>query len=800
MYKLSKFFYIVVIVISFLFFKPCEAMVFSGFSYPESAKDTSILPISLRLGEGWTANTGKKYIGHLGEDFVGDVGNPVYAIADGIVEYVSGWPNCPRSKNHGWGPVIIIKHFVSDPLKFNTDGTILSEETEKNPSQIFAQYSHLTNVLVTPGQHISKGEKIAEIGSVCPYIPHLHFEIKDSESLKIDSGNGGAGTGYSGIDGYAPHRYKPSAFIDLNKDLVVEDEISAAEEPTAEPEKSTNFFWSNLWNSLLSWQIWHVFTKPSNSSLPTAQELSDVPIEEIDRPSVPLTEQPLYALSFAKSPLIVEADPGQEVLVSILATNDGNTPWQNKNISLNVVGGQAQNAVFYHESWLTKLRPTRLDQSQVEAQENGSFSFRMRVPQEPGTVDFRVQVVREDHGSFVQIGNIFFTIRIIVSEQQESSQPLPQQEVLSEKIVPPTFPKDVTPPPIEIPLEKTPVEQKSIVKKVIDFFKRLTGGGGSSQEEPAVEPIPESFPDDPVEIDTTPVPSSIEITSIADGYITTSSVIIVEGTAMGDVASVMLEETTSTVSVTQTVWSFPVDLSLGTSTLAFVGLDNNGIEITAVVSTTIFRDTEIITPDILPSPIVTTAPTIATSDTIILEGIASSTISVVSGTNEILTVTSTVIDGEWSMTVPLEEGANTFAFVGMDTQGISSASSSFVIERDTTPPVVSFVTLRHGDELLETTILDEEEDVSFEVQFLFPPGPGDVFDICPDGSSIFIDSESPLLQSFPDLISTFLETPCVWFTQTTTSSVISFPIAAQIQTIPVIARVRGTDAVGNGGD
>lgn len=84
-----------------------------------------------------------------GIDFNGAVGEPVLAAASGKVTLVT-------NSLRGYGNLIVVKH--------NT--TYLSV------------YAHNSKMLVSEGQTVSKGQKIAEIGSTDSDHPNLHFEIR----------------------------------------------------------------------------------------------------------------------------------------------------------------------------------------------------------------------------------------------------------------------------------------------------------------------------------------------------------------------------------------------------------------------------------------------------------------------------------------------------------------------------------------------------------------------------------------------------------------------------------------------
>jgi lipoprotein NlpD len=87
--------------------------------------------------------------GNKGVDIAGKAGDPVIASADGKVVY-SG------EGLRGYGKLVIIKH----------NATYLSA------------YAHNQTVLVKEGQSVSKGQKIAEMGSSGTDKVKLHFEVR----------------------------------------------------------------------------------------------------------------------------------------------------------------------------------------------------------------------------------------------------------------------------------------------------------------------------------------------------------------------------------------------------------------------------------------------------------------------------------------------------------------------------------------------------------------------------------------------------------------------------------------------
>lgn len=127
----------------------------------------------------WSDN--KKRGGHhTGDDFNGiggmntDLGDPVYAIANGLVVY-RGEPSS------GWGKTLILAHRVRD--KNNKDN-------QNGPGRILlSMYAHLNSSYAPHGDLIHMGERIGTVGTAnLNYPAHLHLELRDSTGVHIGPG------------------------------------------------------------------------------------------------------------------------------------------------------------------------------------------------------------------------------------------------------------------------------------------------------------------------------------------------------------------------------------------------------------------------------------------------------------------------------------------------------------------------------------------------------------------------------------------------------------------------------------
>ena len=91
---------------------------------------------------------------HAGIDLAAPIGTPIYATADGIVSD-AGW------NSGGYGNLIKVDH----------------------GSGIETRYGHLSRILVSPGQRVTRGQQIGRMGSTGRSTgSHLHYEVRISGS------------------------------------------------------------------------------------------------------------------------------------------------------------------------------------------------------------------------------------------------------------------------------------------------------------------------------------------------------------------------------------------------------------------------------------------------------------------------------------------------------------------------------------------------------------------------------------------------------------------------------------------
>ena len=121
---------------------------------PELAEDQLVWPV--KYGYISRGVCGR----HSGVDMMSRAGDPVYAVADGIVEFIA----INSAKYSGYGKMAVIRH----------DG-----------KKLWSLYSHCSEIYLNVGQEVKRGQKIASVGrtgrATCN---HLHFELR-GENKKL---------------------------------------------------------------------------------------------------------------------------------------------------------------------------------------------------------------------------------------------------------------------------------------------------------------------------------------------------------------------------------------------------------------------------------------------------------------------------------------------------------------------------------------------------------------------------------------------------------------------------------------
>ncbi len=650
-------------VILFLIFLPAVVYgVYTGFQLPTKEYSS----ISVYLGNSWST-----LYGHLGEDFIIPANKKVYASSDGIVEKAIQWDLCTETKvidgkrkkikdSHGWGGVVIIKHNSLQDHFFDATGAFLSEEMNDGPTQVYSQYGHLKNLQVTEGQFVKKGDYIGDIAKLCAWVEHLHLEIKDQHSIENEILDG-VGKGYSGTDGHAPHRYKPSKFIELNKSIQPESVPESSSSQIAPKNQATQ---QTFWEKVKS--FFSDFFSPDTQDVSTKEQTTveaetEESVDEIENETV----DSVYDVLFLPKNISLAITSDQtDATVLVFAKNTGNTTWQKNNTSLNVVGGPGPNQQFYHPTWMTQLRPSAMIESSVAPGEIGSFAFNMSLPENISDV-FRLQLVKQSGSTFSQVGaslvNISFvheekpkveTEQLIDSEENEETffQQLEDiQDVLGEKIG----------------------EVFEKIVKVVPHFLPF-GGSGASDTSATETDIEE---DEPTVQEVSP---SLSITSPTSTLIfTTIPTTTITGIYNESVSSIRVNGAEYSVMASGT-WTYDaVFVEDTTTTFSFVGWNADNTASSTEVSVSFIYTQEIVLPEITITSPSTTLYT-ATTTPIVVAGTFNTTTSYLTVNNATSTAfTMNTSTGEWGISVlDIEEHVTTtYTFVGWSAEGVSSTAA-----------------------------------------------------------------------------------------------------------------------------
>ena len=98
----------------------------------------------------------------MGIDIAGTLGDPVYVVLDGTVQYVGS--NAP-----GYGKFLIVRHNIRLPGKGNTP--------------LITVYGNTSKILVRVNERVRAGQQIAEMGKTDADRVKLRFEVRQGKPL-----------------------------------------------------------------------------------------------------------------------------------------------------------------------------------------------------------------------------------------------------------------------------------------------------------------------------------------------------------------------------------------------------------------------------------------------------------------------------------------------------------------------------------------------------------------------------------------------------------------------------------------
>ncbi|MFA7245510.1 MAG: C39 family peptidase [Candidatus Magasanikbacteria bacterium] len=166
--------------------------------------------------------------------------------------------------------------------------------------------------------------------------------------------------------------------------------------------------------------------------------LKDLEVKDKKLEEKPLEEdvKVFYNSVIEDKNLNLQANANEELNIKLKVKNTSNVSWERKNFSVNVVGGEVQNKIFYHNSWITKLRPALQKENIVESNNLATFDFVIQAPDKPGDYVFKLTVVRQSGNSFSNVGTDVFVLNLEVLEEKKVDEKIeaePEKIVIEEK-------------------------------------------------------------------------------------------------------------------------------------------------------------------------------------------------------------------------------------------------------------------------------------------------------------------------------------------------------------------------------
>jgi hypothetical protein len=434
-------------------------------------------------------------------------------------------------------------------------------------------------------------------------------------------------------------------------------------------------FFSQLFNSV------QVEGEVLDTEIPPSQTTTNVDgtTSQTDIPEN--LDVPLFDAEILPIDIIRIGTEDREALITVRARNTGNQTWTRSAVSLNVVGGRSTNAPYRHSSWLTDLRPTRVDQERVEPGDIGTFTLLVRIPETESTITFRAQLVQQTGSQFDQIGTQFAVATI----QKE----IPSQQEISENS---TAETGSVPPPRsgiirqiqEVIVDVTKNVQESIsqtIDTIVDTTQRIIFGGGSSRR------VTEN---NGTEEENGMMPELRVVSPTSSPYIATTSTFELSGIINDVVSQVNVDTTASgtlSFSTTSLTWQWIGDLTGGTTTFSVVA--RAGERVSDPVKFTVYYAPQYeLTAPIITSPTTDSVWYTNVSEVELRGSVDSraSSVSYLSEIGSILPVTSST----WQHVITnMSEGIVRHTYQAIDTFENTSPTTSIDVVYDGTAPLLT---------------------------------------------------------------------------------------------------------------
>jgi len=411
------------------------------------------LPFStgVKLLQGWyytvLVNGSKD---HGATDYDCELGEPILAAADGLA--MASVQLDSRTKR-GYGNFVLIKHK-------NGYATLYGHLRKAADHLKYYPTELRSNTNYSEWTPIEKSEYIGDCGTSGTDNVHLHFEVTTGKYAvdRIDS-----------YDLYDTKQFYPpnASYIALGKKhLWMSDPPQYLEAKIAHNQTSETFEEKkSILDTIKNWFAPEVISE--NKVEQKKEELG---------------------LSFVDRKISLSSNFGEDIQVVVQAKNTGSRVWKRQEISLNVIGGREVNSLFRHPTWITDLRPTLLDNTEVKPGETGKFSFIIK-GLDHGSYTLKIMAV--EVGTWKQVGSGNVQIELSVSEPLKESI----EEVKKETVV-------------EGVIHGIKEFAETVVEKVVDVIKSVpiifsgsSGGGSSETLNENTEPVSENFVEDQIVVE-----------------------------------------------------------------------------------------------------------------------------------------------------------------------------------------------------------------------------------------------------------------------------------------------------------
>lgn len=309
--------------------------------------------LSHKIIQGWFYDNGNK---HQGIDYFCNIGDPIYAPADGIAMSSSQDLNSLYS----FGNFVFIDHE-------NGFATLFAHLDKTNTNLKNYPSNLRNNRNFSEWTEIKKGDYLGDCGMTGTTNSHLHFESTN---------------GFYAIDRFDSYDiYSTSIFYPFN----------------------------SSYNLMGEKNIWSLNYLNIDSENKTVNNYSTPVKEDINLKN--------YKIEFLNNNqnLVVTKNSEVEIKVKIknLAEN-----LEAEKTSFNVIGGIEKNKIFKHNSWITDLRPSLLNIN-INKNEEKEFSFLINTPNELGQFIFEFVVVENNTWKKIDSGQSFKINFQIIEDDNE---------------------------------------------------------------------------------------------------------------------------------------------------------------------------------------------------------------------------------------------------------------------------------------------------------------------------------------------------------------------------------------------